>query len=208
MSDISRFTSDQLVFIDESASNERTADRRWGWSTRGDPCRVKQSCKRSKRWSILPAITINGYLAWEVYQDSFTTERFNRFIRQDLMPYMNAYPGPRSVLIMDNASIHHSEELSELCARYGVILLYLPAYSPDMNPIEQSFAHLKAWMRKNQRLAGMMGGSFRLFLEAAIRSMSQRDCRGHFRKCGYAAPPIGDDEDRLIGVKQQRELDR
>jgi hypothetical protein len=139
VSEICYYTSNQLVFVDESASNERTADRRWGWSTRGDPCRVKQSSKRSKRWSILPTITINGYIAWEVYQDSFTTERFNRFIR-NLMPYITAYPGLRSVLIMDNHSIHHSEELLEICAAHGVVLLYLPAYSPDMNPIKQSFA--------------------------------------------------------------------
>jgi transposase len=196
VSDICHFTSDQLVFVDESASNERSADRRWGWSTRGDPCRVRQSGKRSKRWSILPAITINGYIAWEIYQDSFTTERFNRFIRHDLMPYMTAFPGPRSVLIMDNCSIHHSEELTALCAANGVLLIYLPPYSPDMNPIEQSFARLKAWMRRNQRLAGMMGGNFSNFLGEAVRSMSQRDCRGHFRRCGYAVPPdIGDDED-------------
>lgn len=193
MSDICHFSANQLVFVDESASNERNVDRRWGWSIRGDPCRVRQSGKRSKRWSILPAITIDGYLAWEIYQDSFTTERFNRFIRQDLMPYMTAYPGPRSVLVMDNHSIHHSEELTNLCAANGVLLVYLPPYSPDMNPIEQSFSQLKAWMRKNQRLAGMIG-SFKLFLDEAVRSMSQRDCRGHFRRCGYAVPRISDDD--------------
>jgi hypothetical protein len=51
-------------------------------------------------------------------------------------------------------------------------------------------------MRRNQRLVEIMGrGSFRLFLEEAIKSMSQRSYRGHFRKCGYTAPDISDDED-------------
>ena len=151
---------------------------------------MKRSNKRSKRWSILPAITVDGYLAYEIYQDSFTKERFNTFIRQDLLPLMTPWPGPRSVLIMDNHSIHHSDELTEMCEAAGVHLLYLPPYSPDLNPIEQSFSQLKKWMRRNQRMADLLGRDFESFIRMAIqRSIGEKGAWGHFRKCGYGATP-------------------
>jgi hypothetical protein len=130
-------------------------------------------------------MTVDGYIAWEVYQDSFTKRRFNAFVRQDLLPIMKPFPEACSVLIMDNHSIHHSEELSEMCMEAGIVLLYLPAYSPDMNPIEQSFSQLKAWMRKNQPLAQIMLQDFEGFIQLAITTMQGKDSRGHFRQCGY-----------------------
>jgi hypothetical protein len=72
------------------------------------PCRVTIPNGRSRRWSICPAIGINGYLDYEIYYGSFNSERFNNFIRRLLLK-MNPYPGPRSVLIMDNHSAHHTQ---------------------------------------------------------------------------------------------------
>ncbi len=132
-------SAEQLVFVDESAANERTMNRRMGWSPRGFPCRVRMPGHYSVRWSILPAITIEGYISWDIYQGSINGERFNRFIEQ-LLLIMNPWPGKYSVLVMDNHSTHHSEAIREMCIERGVILLYLPPYSPDLNPIEQSFA--------------------------------------------------------------------
>jgi transposase len=87
---------------------------------------------------------------------------------------------------MDNHSIHRSDELEEMCEAAGVILLYLPPYSPDLNPIEQSFSQLKAWMRRNQRMADLLHGQFEIFIRMAIqRTMGRRGAWGHFRKCGY-----------------------
>jgi hypothetical protein len=186
---MTQYTPDQLVFVDESASNERTAERKFGWSMRGDPCRVRRSNKRSKRWSILPAITIQGYVAWEIYQDSFTTARFNAFIKQDVLPWMQPFPGICSVLIMDNHSIHRSDELTQMCEEAGVILKYLPPYSPDFNPIEQSFGQMKAWMRKHQRLATLLHGDFETFIRQAIKRVGRgKTAEGHFRACGYTMP--------------------
>ena len=53
---------------------------------------------------------------------------------------MNPFPDERSVLVLDNCRIHHNEALSELVHAAGCLLLYLPAYSPDLNPIEESFS--------------------------------------------------------------------
>ena len=109
-----RYSANQLVVVDESAASERTRDRRWGWSPRGVVCRVLQDSPRSNRWSILPAIGINGYLEYEIYHGSFTSERFENFIKK-LLPKMNQFPLPRSVLVMDNVASHHLPPTSRQC---------------------------------------------------------------------------------------------
>lgn len=137
------YRASQLVVVDESASNEKNLDRRWGWSEKGIAYRMVNSVSTSKRWSILPAIGINGYLECEIFQGSFNSERFALFV-QKLLKKMNPFPGPRSVLIMDNCSTHHSGLIRPMCEAAGVRLEYLPPYSPDISPIEESFSMLKS----------------------------------------------------------------
>lgn len=64
------------------------------------------------------------------------------------MPAMNAYPLPYSVLVVDNATIHNSEEIQAICTTKGVRLVFLPPYSPDLNPIENTFGLLKRYLRR------------------------------------------------------------
>jgi transposase len=186
---VAEYPAQQLVFVDESAANERTKDRKSGWSPRGVPCRVKLPNGRSRRWSILPAIGINGYLEYEIYHGSFNADRFNNFIRK-LLTKMTPYPGPRSVLVMDNASVHHTPELRQMCEEAGVVLLYLPPYSPDFNPIETSFSALKAWMRRNRELASEFSDYLEGFLRLAVQQCGiEANAKSYFRACG-----IGVDE--------------
>jgi len=104
----------QLVFVDESAANERTMDRKYGWAYIGVTPHVYQSIKRSERWSLLPCYTIDGFFNWEIIQGSYTAELFNSFVENKVLPFCNTYPGLRSVLVMDNAKIHHNEVPSTL----------------------------------------------------------------------------------------------
>ena len=189
---LTEFEAAQLVFCDESAANERTLDRKRGWALSGTACRTKITAKKTTRRSILPALTINGYLAYKVYHGSFNSERFNRFIQEQVLTRMNPYPAPRSVLIMDNASCHRSEELKDMCTKAGVILEFLPPYSPDFNPIEETFAALKGWMRRNQKLAlAFEDDDYNGFIELAVESfMRGQNAKGYFRSCG-----IGLEED-------------
>jgi transposase len=57
---------------------------------------------------------------------------------------MNPFPGPQSVLVMDNAAFHHNGRIQEIVEEKGCHLIYLPLYSPDLNPIEKGFSVLKA----------------------------------------------------------------
>jgi hypothetical protein len=109
MSRLSGWTADQLVFIDESAANERSADRKYGWAPIGQKAIQSVPLKHSERYSVLPAYTVDGYIAWIIHQGAVSGSIFNEFIHEYVLPLCNEYPGPRSVLCMDNASIHRSE---------------------------------------------------------------------------------------------------
>lgn len=100
------WTADQLIFIDESAANERTADRKYGWAPVGTTPYTTRSFKRSERWSILSAYTMDGFMTWDIRHESYTAESFKEFIENKILPRCNPFPMPRSVIIMDNAPIH------------------------------------------------------------------------------------------------------
>jgi transposase len=85
---------------------------------------------------------------------------------------------------MDNLSAHKGERVRELIEGRGCELLYLPSYSPDLNPIEEAFSKIKGLMRKAE------ARSREALLEAmgmAISALSARDARGFFEHCGYRA---------------------
>jgi transposase len=102
---------------------------------------------------------VTGTVAWKVIAGSFTTEAFNEWVREYLLPQMNPYPLPNSVLVLDNCAIHHSDELREILAAKGCRLLYLPPYSPDYNPIELFFGWLKSYLIRHDEWAARVGGN-------------------------------------------------
>ena len=94
---------------------------------------------------------------------------------------------PLSVIICDNASSHHSEELTAMCLEAGVLLQYLPLYSPDLNPIETLFSVLKAWIKRYQDIAEIFieNSEYGEFLDHALRCQDGRGDPGKlFRKSG------------------------
>ena len=102
------WTQEQLIFLDESAANERVVDRKHGWSTVGTPAIRYASVKRSAKWCILPAYTIDGFLDYSMVHGSYNTALFIEFVEQKVLPHCTPFPGPRSVIVMDNAVIYRS----------------------------------------------------------------------------------------------------
>ena len=84
-------------------------------------------------------------MAVEVTKTTVNTEVFFDFARRALIPNMLPFDGlnPRSVVIMDNLSVHHTQEILDLFTQMGVLLLFLPPYSPDLNPAEEMFSYVK-----------------------------------------------------------------
>jgi hypothetical protein len=85
---------------------------------------------------------------------------------------------------MDNASFHHSEQIESMCREAGVKLVYLPPYSPDLNPIEEFFAELKAYIKRSWAMyEAFPEQGFRNFLEVCVEAVGSKEqsARGHFR---------------------------
>jgi transposase len=177
-----------ICFIDESACNERTAGRRRGWSPRGAPANIKRHLKKSERWSVLPAYSIEGYIAPITFQGSITAEIFEQWLEELVLPACIDRNIDR--IIMDNASIHRGPRIQELCDNARIKLEYLPPYTPILNPIENSFKDLKEWIRRYWKWSEYTYDDFEAFLIEAIRTVGQgeeaaRRARNHIQKCGY-----------------------
>ena len=106
---IANYRADQLVFLDESGLNTNMGERRYGRGPKGKKIVHKVTPGRSPNISLLPAMTVNGYLACTTFQGSVERRAFLDFLKTDLFPRCGRFPGPKSVLILDNASIHHGD---------------------------------------------------------------------------------------------------
>ena len=106
---LSEWQPNQLMFLDESACNERTGDRKYGWAPVGSVAHCTELLKYTEKWSILPLYTVNGYVAWDLIKGSWNHHSFNEFVEREVLPRTNPFPGDRSVLIMDNCAIHRDE---------------------------------------------------------------------------------------------------
>jgi len=102
-----------------------------------------------QRVNILPAYTVNGVLVSLVYTGSTNSEGYNYWIKHVLLPHCNPYPVLRLIVVMDNTSFHYSAYIGSLFEQAGVRLMYLPAYSPDLNPIKEFFSKLKEFIQRH-----------------------------------------------------------
>ena len=106
---LSKWRADQLTFIDESGFNSKLGERKRGWGPKGKPVVFKVNTQRGENLSLLPAFTIHGYMTCNIYRGAVNAEMFEEFIEYDVLPHCNPYPGPKSIIIMDNAGIHIPE---------------------------------------------------------------------------------------------------
>ncbi|KAF6783011.1 hypothetical protein CSOJ01_15943 [Colletotrichum sojae] len=185
---ISQYQSYQLVFVDESGCDRRAGYRRWGWSPKGSSPVETTKFGRGKRWHILPAYTQDGIVLRRVYQGSTDSDLFEDFIAQ-LLHHCGRYPEPKSVLVMDNASWHHSEKIVQMCREAGVVLEFLSPYSPDFNPIEEYFGVLKRFIKKKWcENEDFIAREFKMFLEWCVDVVGDDTdvAEGHFHHAGIS----------------------
>jgi DDE superfamily endonuclease len=103
-----QYRADQLVFLDESGLNTKTGVRTHGWAPKGKAIRGKVSGQRAENLSLLPALTVDGYIACKIYEGGVNGPTYEAFLRENVLPKCQEFPKPRSVIIMDNASIHNN----------------------------------------------------------------------------------------------------
>ena len=187
LSEMTGIRAEQMVFLDESLFNETTGWRLTAWAPIGQAARYTGNRTRGHSWSLLAAYTTGGYLpCWTVKEGYFNAESFYRWLVDELLPHCQPYPGPNSVIIMDNASSHCNQSIADAITQRGCLSRYLPPYSPDFSPIELSFSVLKAWVRRHfDETWPSFDGTFGQFLTMAVqRSHCDRFAVAHFRYSG------------------------
>ena len=112
---------------------------------------------------------------------------FLTFVQRSLLPIIQPFDGdnPRSIVVFDNAAIHHCQEALSLISAAGSLFLFLPPYSPNLMPIEEAFSKVKAYIRDNE-MAYQSTHTPRIIVAHAFKSITQQDCIGYMEHAGYS----------------------
>ena len=166
-----------LVFIDETwASTNMTPTR--GRSRRGRRCLGYTPFGHWKTTTFVCALRQAGLAAPLVLDGPINGQAFVAWVQQFLAPELEA----GDVVVMDNLASHKVAGVREAIEAVGASVRYLPPYSPDLNPIEQVFAKLKASLRRAQArtVAGLWDT-----IGSLLDTFSSTECRNYIRNCGY-----------------------
>ncbi|MFL5285647.1 MAG: IS630 family transposase [Rhodopila sp.] len=174
---------ERLVFLDERAVLTNMA-RRYGRSPRGQRAIAKVPFGHWKRLSVLSALGREGVLASMSIEDATDGAAFAAYLEPVLLPVLREHK-PDAVLVMDNLRPHKTAEVQAVLDGSGFPYRYLPAYSPDLSPIEPAWAKMKAHLR---RIAARTVETLQQALAPALDSITAQDAKGFFQHCGYACP--------------------
>jgi transposase len=174
---------ERLVFLDECGVLTNMA-RRYGRSPRGQRAQASVPFGHWKRLSVLGAIGMDGIIAAMSVQAATDGATFAAYLEQVLLPELRRRK-PDALLVMDNLRAHKTTEVQAVLDRSGFAYRYLPAYSPDFNPIEPGWAKVKSGLR---RIAARTVAALERALGPALDSITAQDAVGYFRHCGYSCP--------------------
>ena len=183
--EMSVFDASMLLWIDKTGFNRRNGIRKYGYGIRGQP-QNRTLLLKGKRYSAIGVMSTEGVQDVYLTDDSVDGDRFVYFLRHCLLPILMPFDGQsrNSVVIMDNASIHHVEEVIELLTAVGVLVRFLPAYSPDLNPIEEVFAEVTHFLQANNSLLDTCMSPEALIL-MAFNSVTASNCQAYIHHSGY-----------------------
>ena len=175
---ISGFRASDLVFLDKSGCNTDMT-RRYADSFGGSRAVDSTPLSKPKNTTILSSIQLDGTLHCTTFSGGTTVAHFKQYLKEDLLPHLNG----DSVLVMDNMKSHHAKAIKQLLEEAKVRYVYLPPYSPDLNPIENLWSKVKALLRKfKARTLETLPEA----IQRAFRAVTPSDCSGWFRTCGYS----------------------
>ena len=128
----------------------------------------------------MAGLTLRGLIAPFVLDGPINRIAFETYVEKVLVPELR----PGDIVILDNLSSHKGQRVREMIEAAGASLLYLPPYSPDLNPIENAFAKLKALLRKaaERTVDGLWIAIGRL-----LDAFTPQECAKYFAAAGYDA---------------------
>ena len=168
----------RLVFIDETGLNTKMT-RGFGRALRSDRCLCKIPHGHWHTNTFIAALRVEGLQAPWLLDGPMNAEAFLVYVKQVLGPELH----PEDLVVCDNLSSHHAAGVREAVEEVGATLLYLPPYSPDLNPIEMAFSKLKALLRKH------VAREFDALADAVadvLKDFSSAECRNFIRHANYA----------------------
>jgi transposase len=171
------FEARDFVFVDECGSHTSLSPI-YGYSPRGERLVLEVPRNRGKNTTLLASLTTEGMGECLAVEGATTQVLFEAYVERALAPSLRA----GQVVVMDNLSAHKGQRVRELIEEQGCELLYLPPYSPDLNPIEEAFAKIKALLR---RAAARTRETLIEALGAAISAVTSEDALRFFEHCGY-----------------------
>ena len=179
---IEAIAPDKLVFLDECGF-ALNLHRLYGWCVGGGRCSEEVPFNKGVNRSVVGAYSlpspVNPTGLWALWQKlgAWSGFLFEAFLEESVLPFLPE----GSVLVLDNARIHHGPELAQIVANAGCSLLYLPPYSPDYNPIELVWS----WIKQRVRVLAPRDDEQRQAqIRQAQRELPPEAASGWFRHCG------------------------
>ena len=167
----------RLVFIDETSVTTKMV-RQYGRSPRGERLVAKVPHGHWKTLTFIAGLRVDGLTAPYIIDGAMDGSAFLAYVEQVLAPTL----AKGDIVFMDNVRTHKVIGVAEALAAVGAKLRYLPAYSPDLNPIEMAFSKLKAALRKGA--ARTVEALWKL-IRKLLKTFAPDDCAGYFRHAGY-----------------------
>ncbi len=177
-----RLDPEHLVFIDETWIRTNMAPLR-GWGPKGERVRGFAPHGRWRTLTFVGALRCDRFTAPCVFDGPINGVCFRAYVEQLLVPTL----APGDIVIMDNLGSHKSKAVRNAVRAVGARLWFLPKYSPDLNPIEQTFAQVKHWMRMAQKRD--IDDIWR-HLGHLIGTIKPNQCANYFENAGYASVKI------------------
>ena len=169
-----------LVFLDET-STQVTMTRRRGRARRGQRVVDRVPRNHGQNVTCLTAISPTGLHAPCVFEGALDGPLFLQWMRDWLLPELSR----GTTIVLDNLNVHRNPEVRQVVEAAGCFLLFLPAYSPDFNPIELVFAQLKAHLRG---LAARTTAGVTDAIGSGMARLTAAQIRAYYRHCGYLLP--------------------
>lgn len=171
----------RLVFIDETGAKTNMTSA-YGYAPRGERLVDAAPYGHWQTTTFVGALRVDGMIAPMVLDGAINGAAFLAYVEQVLVPQLR----PGDVVIMDNLGSHWVAGVREAIEGAKARLLYLPSYSPDLNPIENAFSKLKNLLRRaaERTVEGLWAAIGRL-----LDRFAPAECQNYFRHCGYTATP-------------------
>lgn len=168
------------MFLDESGA-QTNMTRLYGRAPIGQRCFFAAPQGHWRTTTLLGAMRITGVIknASIMFDGPTNAMIFRSYVEECLAPALHE----GDIVVMDNLASHKVAGIREAVEEVGASIWYLPAYSPDLNPIEKLWAKVKTWLR---RIAARSTDALILGVGDALRAVDADECRAYLRSCGYA----------------------